>query len=371
MKKIYLIALFLLCSFVHMQGQKFQVAVLEPTATSGTTAIEKAMIRGELIKQLSRHPNYAAFSRMDIDQIMSEQNFQRTGMVNDASIKKIGELQGVDFIAVSKITKEGNTFYLEAYLVNIESGQFHSPATEYGVLSGGYENMLNACAGLAQAMVGQVSNMPNRSTYSSSSSSLHNGAAYNPDGIELIYVEGTGSGILAMKGFYIGKYEITQAQWRAVMGTNPSNFKGDNRPVEMVSWNDVQEFLRKLNQMTGRNYALPTEAQWEYTARGGKNNDPYEYAGSNSLDGVAWYDGNSGQCTHAVGTKSPNSIGIYDMSGNVWEWCQDWYDSSQSYRVARGGSWYGSASYCRVSGRGNYSPGSRYDDLGFRVVLVP
>ncbi len=154
-----------MCSFVHMQGQKFQVAVLEPTATQGTTAIEKAMIRGELIKQLSRHPNYAAFSRTEIDQIMSEQNFQRTGMVNDASIKKIGELQGVDFIAVSKITKEGNTFYLEAYLVNIESGQFHSPATEYGVLSGGYENMLKACAGLAQAMVGNSTNNFSYSNY--------------------------------------------------------------------------------------------------------------------------------------------------------------------------------------------------------------
>ena len=187
---------------------------------------------------------------------------------------------------------------------------------------------------------------------------------------------------VTLSGYYIGKYEVTQKLWKAVMGSNPSRFKGDNLPVERVSWNDVQEFLRKLNAMTGKNYRLPTEAEWEFAARGGNSSRGYKYSGSNSLGSVAWYYDNSGDRTHAVGTKSPNELGIYDMSGNVLEWCQDWYGSyssssqrnpkgpnSGSSRVLRGGSWFYSARYCRVSRRNCYTPGSRYYDLGFRLAL--
>ena len=187
---------------------------------------------------------------------------------------------------------------------------------------------------------------------------------------------------VTLSGYYIGKYEVTQELWKAVMGSNPSNFKGDNLPVENVSWNDVQEFLRKLNAMTGKRYRLPTEAEWEFAARGGKNSSGYKYSGGNSIGNVAWFGGNSGSRTHAVGTKSPNELGIYDMSGNVFEWCQDWYGSyssssqrnpqgpnSGSYRVRRGGSWYNFARLCRVSYRSSYSPGDRNRNLGFRLAL--
>ncbi len=186
--------------------------------------------------------------------------------------------------------------------------------------------------------------------------------------------------------FYIGKYEVTQAQWKAVMGGNPSNFKGDNRPVEQVSWDDVQEFIRKLNAQTGKTFRLPTEAEWEYAARGGSKSQGYKYAGSNALGNVAWYTDNSGSRTHPVGTKQPNELGLYDMSGNVWEWCSDWYGSSYygsspssnprgpslgSGRVLRGGGWFNLSRYCRVSYRGSISPGSRSYNIGFRLVLVP
>ncbi|GHT17151.1 hypothetical protein AGMMS4956_20510 [Bacteroidia bacterium] len=202
-----------------------------------------------------------------------------------------------------------------------------------------------------------------------------NGAAYNPDSIELVYVEGVG----AIQGFYIGKYEVTQAQWQSVMGYNPSTGKGATRPVEMVSWYDAQEFLENLNTMTGRNYRLPTAAEWEYAANGGKNRDTYEYAGSNSINDVAWYEQNSGcggclysdniSHTHPVGQKLPNSIGIYDMSGNVWEWCQDWHNEG-STRAIRGGSWYIRARYCRVATRGaSENPDARGSNGGFRIVL--
>ena len=189
---------------------------------------------------------------------------------------------------------------------------------------------------------------------------------------------------VTLSGYYIGKYEVTQELWKAVMGSNPSYYKGDNLPVEQVSWNDVQEFLRKLNAMTGKRYRLPTEAEWEFAARGGNSSRGYKYSGGNSFGSVAWYWENSGIRTHAVGTKSPNELGIYDMSGNVWEWCQDWYNSSYygssprtnpqgpnsgSYRVCRGGGWRSSARDCRVSYRDSYTPDFRYYYLGFRLAL--
>ena len=187
---------------------------------------------------------------------------------------------------------------------------------------------------------------------------------------------------VSLSSFYIGKYEVTQALWKAVMGSNPSRFEGDNLPVERVSWNDCQTFLRKLNAMTGKNFRLPTEAEWEFSARGGNLSRGYQYSGSKKIDDVAWYRNNSGSKTHNVGTKAPNELGIYDMSGNVWEWCQDWKGSyigsaqtnpkgpsSGSYRVDRGGSWFNFAWSCRVACRYCHTPDYRYFDLGFRLAL--
>ena len=182
--------------------------------------------------------------------------------------------------------------------------------------------------------------------------------------------------------YYMGKYEVTQALWKTVMGGNPSYFKGDDLPVEEVSWEDCQEFISKLNSMIGRKFRLPTEAEWEYAARGGKKSRGYQYGGSSNISDVAWYDGNSGSKTHPVGLKQANELGIYDMSGNVYEWCQDWKGSyvnssqtnptgavSGSYRVYRGGSWYYDARYCRSSYRNSGAPGCRLNRLGLRLVL--
>ena len=182
--------------------------------------------------------------------------------------------------------------------------------------------------------------------------------------------------------YYIGKYEVTQALWQAVMGNNPSYFKGGNLPVEQVSWDDCQEFLSKLNSITGKKFRLPTEAEWEYAARGGKKSRGYQYSGSNNLSDVAWYDRKSNNKTHAVGTKQSNELGIYNMSGNVCEWCQDLFEeyssssqvnptgaNSGSHRVFRGGSWNGYARYCRSSYRNSISPDGRGYDFGLRLVL--
>lgn len=185
---------------------------------------------------------------------------------------------------------------------------------------------------------------------------------------------------VTLSAFRMSKYEVTQEQWQAIMGNNPSEFKNCPKcPVEFVSWNDVQEFIKKLNNMTGETYRLPTEAEWEYAARGGQD---YKYAGSDNIETIAWYVGNSSSKTHPVGSKAANGYGLYDMSGNVMEWCSDWYGdyssgsitnpqgpSSGSFRVIRGGSWCVSAEYCRVADRPGYPPSSRSTGIGFRVVL--
>ena len=186
---------------------------------------------------------------------------------------------------------------------------------------------------------------------------------------------------VTLSGYHIGQTEVTQALWKAVMGSNPSYFKGDSRPVENVSWNDCQTFISRLNAKTGKQFRLPTEAEWEYAARGGHSGGS-KYAGSDNISNVAWYDDNSGGETHNVATKSPNGLGIYDMSGNVWEWCQDWYGdyssssqtnpkgpSSGDNRVPRGGSWLTNVWYCRVSNRNFYTPSNSCLNLGLRLAF--
>ena len=187
---------------------------------------------------------------------------------------------------------------------------------------------------------------------------------------------------VTLSDYYIGETEVTQALWKAVMENNPSRFVGDNLPVECVSYDDVKEFITKLNQKTGKTFRLPTEAEWEYAARGGKKSKRYKYAGSDNIDDVAWYDDNSNLRTHPVKTKQPNELGIYDMNGNVHEWCSDWYGkytseaqtnpqgpSSDSYRVYRGGSWGTNARICRASYRNFDFLSFLHSNLGFRLVM--
>ena len=187
---------------------------------------------------------------------------------------------------------------------------------------------------------------------------------------------------VTLSSYSIGETEVTQELWEAVMGSNPSYFKGSNLPVEQVSWNDCQTFVQKLNELTGRRFRLPTEAEWEYAARGGDKSRGYEYSGSNTIDEVAWCaETMNDNGTRDVKTKKANELGLYDMSGNVYEWCQDWYGSyssgsqtnptgpaSGSYRVNRGGSWCDYAWDCRSSYRFYDTPSYRYCDLGLRLA---
>lgn len=189
---------------------------------------------------------------------------------------------------------------------------------------------------------------------------------------------------VTLSDYYIGATEVTQALWEVVMGANPSDNRGVDNPVNQISWDDCQTFVAKLCQLTGEHFRLPTEAEWEYAARGGNKTQRYKYAGSNMINDVAWYVKNSGATIHPVAQKQPNELGLYDMSGNVREWCLDWYGaytensqanpvgaSSGTYRVFRGGSCKDSADYSRVARRIINVPTQKSFDLGLRVVLVP
>jgi formylglycine-generating enzyme required for sulfatase activity len=202
--------------------------------------------------------------------------------------------------------------------------------------------------------------------------------------------------VILTKNYYLGKTEVTQSLWKAIMGKNPSRFQGDNLPVEQVSWEDCQKFIAKLNAATGKKFRLPTEAEWEFAAKGGINSCNYQYSGSDNLHDVAWYTDNSSNVTHDVATKQPNELGIYDMSGNVLEWCSDWdgeYSSNTQYdpagptsgisRIVRGGSWHDGESLCHSSTRRSHNPDShpkrfgygtiaagRQNNIGFRLLLL-
>ncbi len=198
----------------------------------------------------------------------------------------------------------------------------------------------------------------------------------------LFYSDANPKHNVTLTRFYICKYQVTQEIWETVMGNNPSKFRGGAKsPVECVSWNDCQEFIIRLNKLTGINFRLPTEAEWEYAACGGERNSSFRFSGSDSINMVAWYSGNC-KSTQNVGLKAPNNLGLYDMSGNVWEWCQDGYGSytdaaeynpkgnvQGSYKVIRGGSWKSPNEHCRVKQRGRMKPSAMDDDLGLRLLM--
>jgi formylglycine-generating enzyme required for sulfatase activity len=206
----------------------------------------------------------------------------------------------------------------------------------------------------------------------------------NPQDSECYYWEKPRHTV-SVSSYYLGKYPVTVKEWKAVMGTTPNSSKNCSEcPMENITWYEAMEFISKLNQLTGKYYRLPTEAEWEYAAKGGNMSHGYKFPGSNDPKHVAWYDSISGGVSHPVGQKQPNELGLYDMGGNVWQWCSDWFDdkyysnspsnnpqgpsAGNNYRCVRGGSWWGPVIDCRSCNRDRYPPDAKDDDVGFRIA---
>ncbi len=416
MKKLFVFALLAMLSVFAMAQNAKKVAILETVDKENKVAYGvKLQLRSSLTYAISSTPGYEGYDRVDMSSILGEHNFQRTGYVSDAQIKKLGEMTGASSILVAEAAiYDASHIIVTAKILNVETASVENSAPPQ-IAGTDPEAMQNACNQLAAKLLGSSSGggsgRTGSNTYSHGQNFTETAFGIN---MKMIYVEG-GTFTMGCTGeqgseceddespnrrttvssFYIGMLEVTQSQWEAVMGTtiyqqkakaNASNTYGTGAdyPMYYVSWEEAKEFCLRLSRQTGKTYRLPTEAEWEYAARGGNKNEGTKYSGGWSMGSVGWYDGNSNNSTHPCGTKMGNALGIYDMSGNVWEWCEDWYGpylaydtdnpkgaSSGSYRVFRGGSWHSYAESCRVSDRGMNSPGDRCYNRGFRVVLIP
>lgn len=411
MKKILIIAAMLLLKLAVMaQQDDKRVAILETVDKYDKVDYGvRFQLRAFVTAAVNHTPGYEGYDRVDMTMINKEHDFQRTGMVSDTDIKKIGQMTGASSIVVAEAAAYGNDrIIIAAKIINIESGRIEN-STRPKVSSMDDNGMEQACNDVVNELLGRSSTPSGQRQGSSSqySQQSHEAATVtirvgnvsfdmvkieagsfvmgctSEQGSDCNSVDRPYHRVTITQDYYIGKFEVTQELYEAVMGVNPSTWKSFDRPVEKVSWEDAQEFCAELSRMTGRKFSLPTEAEWEYAARGGRKASGSKYSGSSSVNNVAWYGDNSGGQTHPVGRLRPNELGIYDMSGNVYEWCQDWSGSysstsqtdpigpeSGSYRVLRGGSWCLSASFCRVAARNDGTPGFRGDNTyGFRVVL--
>ena len=419
MKKILLTLMMVAVLFIapsQAQNQRLKLAVY---ATGNIDALLKNIAQNNASTELVNCGRYQMIERSAefLRFVSEEQNYQRSGAVDDNQIAELGKQYGADCVCVVDITHVDSYLYVATRMIDVtlstsqragdaENTNYSSPVDLRKTVTAAVKKMEGINTG---------NNNGNGNSYYGNAAPGQN-YTENAFGInmKMVYVQGGSYNMgctgeqgsdcdndeqtvryVTVSDFYIGQFEITQAQWQAVMGTSVYQQQskaggsstygtGNDYPMYYVSWEEAKEFCRRLSQQTGKTYRLPTEAEWEYAARGGKKTQNTKYAGGYSLDYVGWYTSNSGGKTHAVGTKNANELGIYDMSGNVWEWCEDWYGDYRSYdtdnptgassgsdRVLRGGSCFNDAANCRVSSRRHDCPGDRYGNLGFRVVCLP
>ncbi len=382
------------------QEAKKRVAVY---ITGEVDAGYKKVIGSKLVSGITNSEGYTAVERTAefLAELNKDVEFSVSGAVRDNQIAKIGQMFGVHYVLVAEISEVFDEMFVSSRMIDVNTA-----AVKASFEASKAVESMNDLMTLANNIVGGVLKIKisGQSSYQSPSSQGQDVETITVKGVTFNMIKVVGGTFtmgatseqggeadsdeypthsVTLSDYYIGETEVTQELWEAVMGNNPSNFKGDrNLPVEMVSWQDCQLFIERLNRLTGKYFRLPTEAEWEYAARGGNKSQYYKYAGSTYADDVAWYDGNSGSRTHIVKGKRPNELGLFDMSGNVWEWCSDWFGSysaapqsnprgagSGGYRVLRGGSWSSYAWNVRVSNRNNFTPGSRNSYLGLRLAL--
>ncbi|MDR2694626.1 MAG: formylglycine-generating enzyme family protein [Chitinispirillales bacterium] len=376
------------------------------------------ILGGELARAIGESDKYLAVNRTDaiLGVLGKEHIYQRSGAVMDEQIKDLGKQFGAQYICIAEVSEvKGGTYYLDVRLIDVVTAKTVSSATAGSNLAD-INEMIRVAQELADALIGAKGAA--RGAVSRQKSD--GGAAPKPvitsgapaiaeftdpkTGMEMVFVRGGTftMGCSAEQGncqehekpahrvtvsdFYISKYTVTQKQWEKVMGTNPSMIKGDFAAVEGITWDDAQEYLSRVKASTGRVYRLPTEAEWEYAARGGEKGKGYKFAGSDNINDVGWYSGNTPHlAVRKVGAKAPNELGLYDMCGNVFEWAQDWFavypsrsqtdplgPATGSYRILRGGSYFLDAPFCRVHTRLFIMPDmDPYPSIGLRLAMSP
>ena len=381
----------------------------------------------KLVAGFAKSGRFCAIERTNgfLKQLGKEQGYQQSGAVDDEELTRLGKQFGVDYVCIAKTADLFGGYYITSRLIDVETGEVVNSDKAEGVTLNTSVEVVAVASNIAKKLSGltiteQAEAKQAKRERIEAEKKAHPDYTENAFGInmKMVWVEGGDFMMgctseqsdceadeknvrrVTVDGYWIGMCEVTQAQWEKVMGTSiyqqgnktypgivfTACGVGPDYPMYCVSWEEAMEFCRLLSNKTGKTYTLPTEAQWEYAARGGKYNDDTKYAGSNMMDEVGWYWDNSGNNSHSVAKKHSNILGIYDMSGNVSEWCKDWYSDSYIYydtnnptgpssgsrgRVERGGSYRHDASYCRVSSRGDSYNSSGCDKVGFRVVLIP
>jgi formylglycine-generating enzyme required for sulfatase activity len=409
MKRTLLAMILLLLGAFTFAQQQPVVAVAPFDVISGVSTTDADMITDVFFVRLGNTRRVSLVNRAMVERIIKEHNFQAGDWSNDKKTAALGEALNADWIVQGNIRKMSNGLLVIVQFYDIKTFRFEG-GTDLRLANAdeAYDKMDPLVDSLIQTITGTGNRPPagGRTAPTGQTSVPANFVRVEGGTFQM----GTASGgsnderpvhTVTVKSFSIGKYEVTQKEWQEIMGNNPSRFRGDNRPVENVSWFDAVEYCNRLSLKEGltpayrgsgdniicdwnaNGYRLPTEAEWEFAAKGGtKDYLTTEYSGSNNAGSVAWYDGNSGGSTQPVGTKAANSLGIFDMSGNVWEWCWDWYASSYpsgaqtdprgaasgANRVLRGGSWGNAATYVRSANRDSYAPSDRRGSIGFRLV---
>ena len=364
----------------------------------------------QLVAGFAHSGEYVAVERTNafLKQIQKESGYQQSGAVSDDDLLRLGKKFGVQYVCVAQTIPWGGAYFISSRLVNVETAEVPKMYNAENKTLSNSKEVLAVAQEIASNLSGAgVSRVSSNQDFTEEALGINMKMIWVEGGEFMMGCTSEQSGCdadeknvrrVTVDGFYIGMLEVTQSQWEKVMGTNiyqqwkeggnignVNKGVGSEYPMYSVSWEEATEFCRILSEKTGHTYTLPTEAQWEYAARGGKKADSTIYAGDNAIDAVAWYTDNSGRRTHPCGTKRANALGIYDMSGNVSEWCKDWYSStyasydtnnptgpsSGSERVRRGGNWYCGAYSCRVAEREKYPPIYHSDGIGFRVVCIP
>jgi formylglycine-generating enzyme required for sulfatase activity len=374
-----------------------------------------AYVIEEMYDKLINFGKLSIMERSRINTIAMETGYQFSGEVDDNEIIEIGHQLGADYVVTGQIIYSGEAYRLRVFAIDIAKGRRVASSSLNINPNDRQINYLLTAKTVGKAPVAETTPRPAQTPapipgfVRVEGGTFQMGSNDDTDKEKPVHT-------VKITGFYMAKYEVTQKEWTAVMGSNPSRFKGDNLPVENVSWYDAVEFCNLLSEKekltpaytinksekdrynesehdelkwtvrwnrNANGYRLPTEAEWEYAAKGG-NGSPgnYAYSGSNNVDEVAWYYGNSAGSTQEAGAKKPNGLGLYDMSGNVWEWCWDWNNGdysrgaqtdpigafSGSLRVACGGGWYNAAQDVRSTAWGHDTPSNRGNYLGFRIA---